>query len=53
MTSWFAAWPHWAWATVGLVAVVILFGLIFWLSRRIRPEQRDTDNDEWLRNGGS
>jgi len=53
MTSWLAAWPNWAWATVALLAVASLFGLIFWLSQRIPPEQRDTDNDEWLRRGGS
>lgn len=51
MSRLLAAMPPWAWAAVIITAIAILFAGIFWLSRRIEPDQRHTDNDEWLKHG--
>ncbi len=38
---------------LGLIIVLVaaLFGSFLWLQRRIEPNDRDTDNDEWLKKG--
>jgi hypothetical protein len=42
----------WAWLAAAVALIVALFAFLFRLGRRIEPDDRDTDNDEWLRKGG-
>lgn len=39
------------WLVGVIVAVVALFGGLFFLSSRIERDGRDTQNDEWIKKG--
>ena len=34
-----------------IVLVAALFGLFLWLQDKIKPNDRDTDSDDWLKKG--
>jgi hypothetical protein len=43
--------PDWGWGVGLIVAVAALFVAISRVGRQIKPDERKTDNDEWLREG--
>ena len=36
------------WGLLVIAVIAVLFGLLFWLSNRIEPDDKTTRNDDWI-----